>query len=166
MNSHNFILYNVVSLWFVHWLCGNCRKGSSVTEERRVAGCKLKMCYQKAIINCNHATQPIIIINLVLHVLHLRSCRLSSPPSWRTLLCWLLLEGRNSQQTSQQQVERKRETHAKWWSRDEQEVIFVFFFRCCRLHMSSKCLCQSDWTVQCNGKRLRLFCTVRQNEKS
>lgn len=39
-------------------------------------------------------------------------------------------------------------------------------FRCCRLHMSSKCLCQSDWTVQCNGKRLRLFCTVRQNEKS
>lgn len=50
------------------------------------------MCYQKAIINCNHATQPIIIINLVPHVLHRRSCRLSSPH----LDAVLLLKGPSS----------------------------------------------------------------------
>lgn len=38
------------------------RRSSWEWEDAR---CKLKMCYQKAIINCNHATQPIIIINLV-----------------------------------------------------------------------------------------------------
>lgn len=104
------------------------------------ARCKLKMCYQKAIINCNHATQPIIIINLVPLLLLAATVAFISPPpraavsspapmpapwiSWRVpgvVCCWrvspllgLHCSGTDQRSNKWRPVESKRETHAKW----------------------------------------------------